>query len=240
MLKIRTHSIVGFTLIEVLIAMTILSIILTMVYTILLSTISAREFVQSQTSLDRIADKILNLLIRDIQGIYIYQLDGVCFLGKSQTQGDRLDFITSADNLLGSEDVKSDICEVGYYLKPNPDEHGTYKLIRREDFFVDDKPLEGGIHIKIYDRVVALQFRYFDFKGNQKQTWNNVDDKFLPKSILVTLALRSAPRNSDPEVLQKSMRYYKAYIPLMVSPILPKMIAKPQVPKKPTDETEKE
>jgi len=218
----------GFTLMEILVAMAILSLILTMVYTILISTLNSRDLVQRQTHLDRTADKLMGLIVRDLQAVQIYQIQGLCFVGKSQAQGDRVDFVSSSDNLLGSEEAKSDLCEISYYLKPNTSEHGAYLLMRREDFFLDDNLLDGGFAVKLYDRVAVFQLRYIDDKGNPKRTWNSQDDQGLPFSICITLGLRSAPPSADPEVLQKSIEYYKVYVPIFVSSKPPQ--AKPQKP----------
>ena len=130
------------TLLEVLIAMAILAMVLSMVYTILLSTLSAKELVESRTHTDRIANRLITLMTQDIQSAYIYAMEGNFFSGKP----DRIDFICNTDSLMSLPDCRSDLCEVGYFLAP---ESGAFKLMRREDFFVDEEPLGGGYGIKL-------------------------------------------------------------------------------------------
>ena len=207
----------AFTLIELMIAIALLSMLLSMIQVVLISTISARDTVQAQTHVDRVGAKLLGLIGQDIQAAYIYQLEGVSFLGKSNRYGSKIDFISNRDSLLSSREMRSDLCELGYFVRPNPQEPGALKLMRREDFFIDDKPMEGGYAIKLYDRVAAFDIRYVDRKKNIVKHWNSKRDKGLPKAVIVTIGLRSAPRNSAPEVLGKSIRYFKACILITAS-----------------------
>lgn len=211
----------AFTLLEVLVAIAILSMIFTMVYSILFSTLSARDIIHDQTHVDRMADKLLGLIIRDLQAVYIYQVDGPCFVGKTGMQGDRLDFVTNMDSLIGKEEVKSDLCEVSYYTIPNNKESGAYFLIRREDFFLDDKLQEGGFGIKLYDRVAKFKLEYMKPDGNALTEWSIQDKKCLPRAIRVTLGLFSAPPQADSEIKASSIRTYQAVVPVIVSPFVP-------------------
>lgn len=203
----------GFSLIEVLIAVAILSFILSMIHIILISTISSKKYVETQTYVDRLGSKLLAIIIRDIQSAYIYQLEEPYFVGESE----KINFVTNNDSLLNSEDLKSDICEVGYFLKPVQNESMTYKIIRREDFFVDDDLLKGGYSIKLYDRVAKFNLAYIDDKGDKREVWDSKRNKGLPKAVFVNLGIHSAPRNSDFETLQRNVKYFKAYIPIIVS-----------------------
>ncbi|NUM33937.1 MAG: prepilin-type N-terminal cleavage/methylation domain-containing protein [Candidatus Brocadiae bacterium] len=224
------HTDKAFTLIEIMVAITILSILLSMVQVVLISTINARDFVQAQTSVDRMGERLLSIMAQDIHAAYIYELEEVCFSGRSLKEGDRLDLITNTDTLLDSEDKKSDLCEVSYYLKTNPQELGSYRLMRREDFFIDDRPLDGGYSIKLYDRVAVFQLRYLDPKGTLKKSWNSKDDGGLPRAVIITLGLYSAPKGSSLEILQKSIRNFNVCVPILVSSQIPK-----KKPKKPED-----
>ncbi len=225
----------AFTLIEIMVAITILSILLSMIQVVLISTINARDFVQAQTSMDRMGERLLSLISQDIHSAFIYELEDVSFLGKSLREGDRIDMITSTDTLLDSEDKKSDLSEVSYYLKTNPDELGSYKLMRREDFFIDDRPLDGGYSIKLYDRVAVFQLRYLDKKGTLKKSWNSKEDGGLPKAVTITIGLYSAPRGSAIEILQKSIRTFNVCVPILVSSQVPK---KKQKKEEPTQDTQ--
>lgn len=211
----------GFTLIEVLVAVAILSMIFSMVQVILISTITARDFVQEQTHVDRIGTRLLSLISQDIHAAYLYQLEEPSFVGKSEREGDRLDFVTNTDSFLNGNDSKSDLCEVGYFLKPNPEEAYTYKLLRREDYFMDENLAQGGYAIKLYDRVASLEFRYIDKKGASHKDWNSKTEKGLPQAVLITLGLYTAKRGAPVEVLLKSIQTFPTCVPILVSSTMP-------------------
>ena len=209
------------TLIEVLIAVAILSMVLSMVYTILISTLSARELIQEKTHVDRIANRLMTLISHDIQAAQIYSLEGTCFLG----QPNRIDFISNTDSLLTDADSRSDFCEVGYFLRRNSNESGAYKLLRRQDFFIDDAPLKGGHAIKLYDRIDSFELRYIAKNSVQKKRWDSKVNKSLPIAVKITLGLRAAPRDADPAIIKKNIRYFSICVPILVSPEPPKIKA---------------
>lgn len=228
MFTVNLHNIIkiskksAFTLIEVMVSVAILSMIFTVVYSILYATVEAQQKIPNEIHIDRMADRLLGLIIRDIQSAYIYQVDGPCFVGKSAPQGDRLDLVTNTDSLLGSESVKSDLCEVGYYLIKHPKYSDEFILIRREDFFLDDKLQEGGFGIKLYDRLAKLKFEYIDADGKISPTWNDKENKSLPKAVHVILGFFTAPPGIEDLSLKKSsIREYQVYVPIVVSPKLP-------------------
>ena len=204
----------GLTLIEILITMAILALVLTMVYTVLMSTLNARDLIEEKTHTDKIASRLLFMLKRDIQAAYLYSLEGAYFSGKSS----RIDFITNVDSFVANDDIKSDLCEVGYFLR-NADE-GCMKLLRREDFFIDNAPQQGGYAIKLYDRVASMKFKYIGLNGI-KESWDSKSEKSLPIAVSVTLGLYTAPRNSNIDVIRKSCRYFTICIPILVSPMSP-------------------
>lgn len=208
----------AFTLLEVLISMTILSLVLSMVYTILISTLSARDLVEAETNVERTANTLLNVIRRDIQAVFIYSLDGSYFRGNKT----RIDFISTSDSFAAPANIKSDLCEVSYFLRENPKEPGAYKLMRREDFFIDSNPYDGGYALKLYDRIANIQIKYISKKGAIKDRWDSKTNKGVPQAVEVTLALRAAPRKSAPEVLKKDIRYFKTCIKILVSPTPPK------------------
>ena len=41
--------------------------------------------------------------------------------------------------------IRADYNEVGYVLRPNPDNDEFLKLYRREDYGIDEEPMRGGV-----------------------------------------------------------------------------------------------
>lgn len=148
------------------------------------------------------------------------------FVGKSQGNSfdsqDSLHFVTSVDSKLRIGNKQSDITEVGYFLRRHPEYAGLYTLYRREDFHVDRNPTQGGKSIKIYDRVVGLQFRYYKRPTNQSEreaitngtvdperSWDNTEAGGVPAAVMVTvwLDMRERPDKNNPPEGQDIRRY---------------------------------
>jgi type II secretion system protein J len=207
----------GFSLVEVLLAMAILALVLSMVYTILVSTLNAYDWVRAATEVDRMGNRIAFLLARDIQAAYTYQIDGAALIGEKSQRSWNLHLVSNTDSLSSSREFHSDICEVGYSLESNPDEPGTHYLVRREDFFLDDHLDKGGTSIRLYDRVLSFELKFYDDKGVSKSSWNSKEQKALPASVEVAFEIPEARRGSSPVALRQSARTFKVYVPLMVS-----------------------
>ena len=94
----------------------------------------------------------------------------------------------------------------------------SFKLMRREDFFVDEEPLGGGYGIKLYDRVASLKLEYIGKDGKIKSFWNGKEEKGIPVAVRVVLGLYTAPRDADPTTLRESVRHFSTCVPIMVSP----------------------
>lgn len=153
----------GFTLIELLVTLAILGIVLSSLYAVLTSTLKIRSRIEDREDAFVVGPAILDLIEDDIRGIYFTNIEGQAFfLGENQSVGgrdaDRFDMVTTTDSrvLVGSDDsnrVRSDVTEVGYALRENREFDGYLELYRREDFFVDELPLEGGRYRRVYDRI---------------------------------------------------------------------------------------
>ncbi len=122
--------------------------------------------------------------------------------GSDEDAHDRIMFVTSLDSKLRIGNKQSDICEVGYYLEKNDqiEDRDLYILYRREDFFIDTEPTKGGKAIKVYDRVKALEIKYYEKPENEseqedlysgeaeaKDDWDNTEDGGLPYAVEITI-----------------------------------------------------
>ena len=196
----------AFTLMEVLLAVAIVSIILTAVMATMVNTMKKKRIVEAESRAGLIGPKILDIIRRDLEACFVYQLDALLdeeedgeetegasgishqevnyFRGKSDGDGeearDRLLFVTSRDSVLRVGTHQADICEVGYYLDEGDETYeGCYVLYRREDYHIDRDPVDGGSAIKVYDRMRALSFRYFrrpENEGEQEDLTNGNTD----------------------------------------------------------------
>jgi type II secretion system protein J len=208
----------GFTLLEVLLAFAILAMLLSMAYTILISTLKASERIHTMSEAERAASRLLGLIGRDIEAAYMYQLESSCFMGKKTSPDtSRLDFVCNTDSLLFSGDLRSDLCEVSYFVRPNTAEPGLFCLLRREEFFLDTDLTAGGYSVRMFDRVLQFQLRFFNAQGSDSFTWDSGQQGGLPIGVEITLKLPLSPPGTSQEILYKNARTFRICVPIAVS-----------------------
>jgi len=196
----------GFTLLEVLLTITITALMMGIIYGVLVSTLQARTRLEKTTEMDEAGPLLLKMMADDLSAAYVPPVpdqpppaegepaaeNPAYFTGKDETgaggEADRLDFVSSRDIWNPDTQRIADFAEIGYFLRPNPDESSLSILVRREDPFVDDKPATGGTLQEMYARVKSLSFEYFDGE-KWLRTWGDQDaqKKALPKIVRITL-----------------------------------------------------
>ncbi len=252
----------GLTLIEIIIAITITTLIMGFVGGVVLNVINQRDEVEASSVAQKIGPAILNLIARDLEATFVYQLDDLkkqeakntaeaeaeanggtggtggttgdettsaeemevnYFVGEDhgdeEDAYDSLHFVTSLDSKLRIGNKQSDIVEVGYYLVKN-DEGELYTLYRREDFFIDTDPVDGGKAIKIYDKVKALDIRYYEQPTNESEyqaladgsaeykfEWDNTLENGIPYAVEVSVWIDL----TEDRVAKKNPQYAKVY-----------------------------
>jgi len=170
----------GFTLVEILIAMSILSMILVTIYAAFYGTVRViRTGVQRRDAYQygRLA---IEAIRRDLMCAFPVPGAKAAFKGVYSSSGSysddnaRIDFV-AASNIMadpGEDRRESDICEVGYFIS---EEHDGV-LVRRSDPTVDNNPFSGGKLEPIAEKVTRLNFQYYD--GTEwVDEWNPEDEE---------------------------------------------------------------
>jgi len=187
----------GFTLLEIMIAVTIISFMMGIVYTTF-STISQsdkRTAISHELTLK--ARNLIELITRDISSVYLpagyspakNQSDSnlqYAFIGNSEeTEGFSLDFITSDADPERPDDIK--IKEVGYFTVRSGQEGLT--LFKREDDTPDDNIREGGRSYEVMAGLNSLSFEFMNNRGEWKNDWNTLTGGSLPAGVKVEFSL---------------------------------------------------
>jgi general secretion pathway protein J len=186
----------GFTLLEVVIAVGILVVILTVVYNTFNS--SMKAFTEMETRGDAYAQArvVLNRMSEEIGSIYMSAENRNTGLLGEDREEDNLPFdslhFTSLSHVRWTRDSKeSELCEIGYY--PEKDEGtGESFLLRREDWNVDGTLEEGGRPMELAEGVDGINFRYND--GQEwADEWDSRIKGGLPTAVEILLVM-SDPR----------------------------------------------
>jgi type II secretion system protein J len=205
-----THDERGFTLIEVLLAIAITATVMVTVATTFHVMLNARDVVDELAESTEAGPRILNLIERDLQGIWTYNVkDNVVFRGRDMDVGgrdaDRMDFLTTTDAVgfvLDLQNVprKPTICEVGYWFKPNARYRDVFEMWRREDPMIDDDLISQGSFQLVHDRVKSFKVTYYrelGYEAKEELEWNSSVEDRLPKRIKVefTIERKRGSRN---------------------------------------------
>lgn len=200
----------GFTLIEVLLAMAITATVMVTVATTFHVLLNARDLVDDLAESTEAGPRILNLIERDLQGIWAYNVkNNAVFRGRdldvNGRDADRMDFLTTTDAVgfvLDNQNQprKPTICEVGYWFKPNPRYRDVFEMWRREDPMVDDDLLTGGTFQLVHDRVKSFKVTYYrtlGYEAKEEVEWDSSVEDALPKRIKLefTIERKRSSRN---------------------------------------------
>ena len=205
--RLRPHrSERGLTVLEVLIASAMLLGFLVSVFGLVWGLASRRDAMETQTAPYGIGPPVLDLVCEDLRHALLepYE-DNDAFKAEGDTMGGadttKIDFVTSVMSRskvrIDDEWVRAAICEVGYRMRRSETSDGLFALYRREDFGVDDKPLEGGKYYKLCDRVVEFRIDLFEDdpgtpdsdEAEGELDWDAEQENGLPFAARVTLVI---------------------------------------------------
>jgi general secretion pathway protein J len=191
----------GFTLLEVLIAVAIMSVIVTVIYATFSTT--GRNVERAETSRDAtdLARTLVAKLSNDIANAYMNPdmnapVTTTIFLGKKvrpDTGNEKVAYdelsLTTLTNWRTPNSKETDLWEVGYYFKQKPDGTGSGMMRREKRELSKDSPaLEGGVEYEMTDQVASLRFRYYN-GSTWTDEWDSRTQQRLPNAVEITLVL---------------------------------------------------
>jgi len=196
----------GFTLVEVMLAITITAIVMGSVFAALYYTTVARDAIHNLAEIHSAGPAVLDRIEEDLRHVWVYNLPGNrVFLGRNLSptgvDADALDFVAGVESsealLLDERWIRSRPCEIGYRLRPSPHDPDFLELWRREDFFLDDEPFAGGNWTLVYDRMKYFNVTYYDTLGPDAEPydeWSTEAWGRFPRRIHIDLAVETQPR----------------------------------------------
>ena len=200
----RRYGHAGFTLLEVVVAITVVAILVTFVYQILQNSVRGQTIVREGLRVPKLQNAILGPFVEDLRYLYWDGFaDDTGFIGKHHEVGgmdaDSIHFVTARPSRgVGSEEddrrnrIPSPITEVGYAVRRNEVESEYLEVWRREDWFVDDNPVRGGRYTLIYDKITTFHLQYFpipeeNVSGEGVDEWDTRVKGRLPYAIVLDI-----------------------------------------------------
>jgi len=207
----------GFTLLEILIAIFIFSVVITTIFSTFNAVISQTEAIKNGTGDYEMARTCLNRMVSDLTAIYVDQKplykppdiddgpDPYGFVGKEDSTGGKnfaeLRF-SSTEHLSMTGKVETGIAEIVYYVKEiNDPDTGTQYALKRSDTLYPEKRDRNQFEPKDSDPLLcenleSLTFIYFDAEGEEHETWDS-DSDGVKYATPIAVEIRLKIENGD-------------------------------------------
>ena len=198
----------GLTLLEVLVAVAILSMVAILIYGAFDGMSRGRKglgrvndrYHEGRAALSRIAMEIPSAFLSLHQPLNIQQaVRMTVFSGTSGSPADRVDFTSFSHRRLARDSHESDQNEISYFGSPDPAVPGKVDLARREASMIDLDPKKGGEVNVLAEDIDLFDVKYLDpVSGLWNDTWDTTQaatgqPNRLPLQIKVTLVLNGGP-----------------------------------------------
>lgn len=192
----------GFTLIEMLVAATVSSVILVMVYTAYSSVIKSVNYGKTYSAYYENLNFALRRIDTDISNLYWKEEQkNLTLICTEQGGSSVLNFITAEHreskmlyNLKDQVPV-SDVHEVGFYLKKSPDSD-SFDLVRRYSIGYDDSPLAGGSEEILLENVKSLKFE-FKYRSDWTPQWDSRETKRIPAVVKTAITVYTPSKSTE-------------------------------------------
>ena len=207
----------GLTLIELLMAISILVIMMSIAYGALSQLMRSKVLLDDSRDASFLANAVLNRLIRELQLAYSEapllqnetagQRGGIAlyFSGEKNTasanrRADRITFVAQeGGQYLPDGGTHSGLVQISYRLEEDPerrrDRQAPYYLVREELPYI--RPVEDAyekiLYFPVADNIESLEFSYFDGQRREwTDSWGNPPRRErLPTLVRLTLKTRS-------------------------------------------------
>ena len=217
----------GFTLLEVLLAFFIFSILFITVYSSYSGSFKTINMTENQMALYRKAAIVLERISEDLQASYISVLPQnsfgepaayTQFLGTDDEMNgqdaDSLNFFSRLQPLFSNEDKTVSGLLVSYSVILGNEADELVLLRSESPEFMDEPEAKQGLVVT--DGLQAINFAYFDDKSEVHQSWDSESEEFrdrLPRMVSITLEFVNYENPDAPFKIMTSVSLPVNYMP---------------------------
>ncbi len=183
----------GFTLIEVMLAVTILAIIAVLIYGAFEQTARNKRLIDKDLDHYRTVQLTLERMVRELTMAYAsthvnpspsLQVVRTGFIGEDHGREDRIDFTSFSHRRLFRNAQESDQNELSYFMTRHPDQPGVQVLARREQNRVDEDFQRGGTAQILIEDIESFEVDYFDpISSEWVKTWDSTQPLAQPNRL---------------------------------------------------------
>jgi general secretion pathway protein J len=196
----------GFTLIEVMISLTIMAFMMTIAWSTTSSSSQARRHFEAIEERNHEIRVALGRMAKDISMAYLSANEDqnlnerrTIFVGKSTGSVNELRFSSFGHVTLWADANESDQTMIAYYAASDPEARGTTNLVRRESRRLSNEnwkqePAELDVLLRDVNKV---EFEYFDWQANEwRSSWDSTaadgQRNRLPTRVRVKVTVKTA------------------------------------------------
>lgn len=193
----------GVTLIEMMVAMTILAIVATLMYTGFSQTSRNKKRVEAE--LDRAHEVRMGVerIARELSMAFVsaqsnpdqsLQVVKTAFLAKEAGGGSKIDFTSFSHKRLYRDAHESDQNEIGYFIAHDPEDSSIKVLARREQNRIDDDPEKGGRTQILIRDITGFELAFLEpLTGEWVTTWDSTQAAMqlnrLPQQVRIKVTI---------------------------------------------------
>lgn len=181
----------GLTLLEVVVASAILSLVLAALYTVFSRTLASKRVAEERAARARAAHIVLLRIAEDLQGSFPLAADGEGFRGETRQveafPTASLSFVSAAQTALTARGMAGDLRRVAYHLVPDPLEPSYYQLVRGVQLDIRADQDAADEAVPLLPQVRGLRVRFFDGQRWLEEWGGGTTRGRLPRAVEVTL-----------------------------------------------------
>lgn len=189
----------GFTLIEIMVATAIASIILVMAYASYRSIFDSIKRSTGRSEFYENVNLALMKIDQDISNAYYTRGNkNITFISENNRGNSRLDFVAVNHNdilMAGKKNTPvrmSDVREVGYFLIEAKNTIDLFRLVKREKVnYWEEEPMTGGTENVLLPNVVSLKFEFNKGGNDWVDDWDSRQNNMFPKAVKTTLVVKN-------------------------------------------------
>ena len=195
----------GFTLIELMLAITVLALMMMVAWSVISGTVLTRKNLQERQEREHEIRVATAVMVRDLTSAYLSSNEDqtmnerrTLFIGKSDSEVDELRFSTLAHRVLWADANESEQTIVSYAAEEDQEDSRMTNLVRREQRRPSNEPASqerAELDVLLRD-ISRVKFEYYDWRAKEwKETWNSTqgdgDRGRVPGRIRITIELEN-------------------------------------------------